>query len=115
MAKAPTPLPETAPTSQYLADTLKRAGFMELAARAERNEFHDYLSAHDLPGMELDMALVAIIKDPTYSNEKRDIASRIRARHHDGAFDASKAESDAWAASEDGKSAFNQLVKDFKP
>jgi hypothetical protein len=108
-------LPETAPSSQYLADTLKRAGFMELAARAERNEFHDFLSDHALPEMELDMALVAIIKDPTYSNEKRDVASRIRARHHEGAFDATKAESDAWAASPDGQATIGALVKDLKP
>ena len=88
---------------------------MELAARAERNEFHDFLSDHALPEMELDMALVAIIKDPTYSSEKRDMASAIRARHHEGAFDASKAESDAWADSPDGKATFNQLVKDLTP
>jgi hypothetical protein len=31
-------------------------------------------------------------------------------RHMNGEFDASKEESDEWAASEDGKAAFNELV-----
>jgi hypothetical protein len=104
----------TAPSSKHLASVLKRAGFDELAARAERDEFHDYLSDHGLPGMELDTALLAIIQDPTYSPEKRDAASMIRARHHAGDFDATKTESDAWAASPDGLRALGQLNKDLK-
>jgi hypothetical protein len=102
-------LPKTAPTAQRLADTLRRAGFEELAARAAQNEFHDYLSEHDLPGMELDMALVKIIKDPTYSAEKRDTASAIRTRHHAGDFDADDAEADAWAQSPEGQATINML------
>jgi hypothetical protein len=102
----------TAVTSQQLADTLRRHGFNELAERAERDEFHDYLSPHDLPEIELDLALVALMKDERLSKEQRAMAADLRQRHHEGAFDASEAESDAWAKSPDGIATFALLETD---
>jgi hypothetical protein len=94
----------TAKTSQKLADVLRAAGFEDLAKRAETDEFHDFLSPHALPEMMLDEELVDLIK------RGYPAAKDIRARHHEGEFDASTAESDEWARSEDGKATFNELL-----
>lgn len=99
----------TAATSQNLADTLRAAGFDELARRAETDEFHDFLSPHALPELTLDAALVQLIH--TETGTKREAAKNIRARHHNGDFDASKEESDDWAAGPEGQDAFRRLVK----
>jgi|SRR5882672_6640307 len=100
----------TQQTSQHLADVLKAAGFNELAARAELDEFHDFHSPHTFPEMELDKALVNIMNTSDSARE-RDEAYKIRMRHHDGEFDASLKESDEWAESADGQEAFNLLIK----
>jgi hypothetical protein len=104
----------TAPSSQKLADALKAAGFAGLAMRAGQDEFHDYLSPHALPEIELDMLLVSVISDDNFSERARLAAHHIRQRLHDGEFDATLAESDEWAASADGQAAFAQLAKDAK-
>ena len=101
----------TAATSQKLADTLRAAGFEILAQRAEADEFHDFLTPHALPDLLLDQELVAIIKDESRKPLERQAATYIRMRHHNGEFDASKEESDDWAASPEGQDAFNRLVK----
>jgi hypothetical protein len=100
----------TAKTSQHLADTLRAAGFEDLAKRAEADEFHDFLSGHILPETELDLELVKLMNMLPVDIERRDRASAIRQRHHNGEFDASDEESDDWAQSEDGEEAFAQLI-----
>lgn len=103
----------TAKTSQHLADTLRAAGFEELAKRAEQDEFHDFLSPHDFPELLLDKELVEIIKeaDITGAHRVKAAAMNIRARHHEGEFDASLKESDEWAESPEGRDTFEQLAK----
>lgn len=101
----------TAKTSQKLADTLRAAGFDDLAKRAEADEFHDFLSDDALSAVRLDNALVDIAKDASRSDRERIAASNIRMRHHRGEFDASKEESDAWAESPDGQEAFRRLAR----
>jgi hypothetical protein len=100
----------TAKTSQKLAETLRDAGFEALAQRAENDEFHDFLSPHDLPALALDAALVEITRGK-YSNVHRTAARNIRQRFHAGEFDASSEESDDWAKSEEGQAAFRRLVE----
>lgn len=102
---------DTAKTSQKLADALRAAGFVELAARAEANEFHDYLSPHDMPAALLDHALYFLASDTTLDDRTRLAAHHLRQRHHDGEFDADLAESDDWAASEEGKAVLGKLVE----
>jgi len=99
----------TAKTSQHLADTLRAAGFHTLADRAEADEFHDFLSPHDLPDLLLDQELRKLM----HSVDQREVtaAHNIRMRHHHGEFDASKEESDDWADSPDGQDAFRRLTK----
>jgi hypothetical protein len=106
----------TARTSQKLADTLRAAGFEDLAVRAEADEFHDYLSPHAMPEMMLDRELYALAFDATLTDltdQQRIAAQNIRARHHNGEFDADLKESDEWAASEAGQEAF-RLLKEGK-
>jgi hypothetical protein len=100
----------TAKTSQKLADTLRAAGFEELAVRAEHDEFHDFLSQHDLPSMALDLALMTLLKRDL-TKQAISTLTRILERHHNGEFDADLAESEAWAKSEEGQATFENLVK----
>jgi hypothetical protein len=102
----------TAKTSQHLADALRAAGFDSLAQRAEADEFHDFLSPHTFPEMQLDAALVELIQSET--GDRKTSALAIRSRHHNGEFDASNEESDDWAASAEGQAAFNELTKGKK-
>jgi deoxyribodipyrimidine photolyase-like uncharacterized protein len=104
----------TAKTSQHLADVLRAAGFVALAKRAEADEFHDFLSPHVLPEMELDRELYQIAGGTEHSEHSRLAAHHIRMRLHDGEFDASTEESEAWAESEDGQAAMRELRKGLR-
>lgn len=104
----------TAETSQNLANVLREAGFEQLALRAEQDEFHDYLSPHAMPETVLASLLAEVIRHSA-TDEEREAASAIRLRLIDGEFDASAAESDAWAESDEGREAFASLTKPFKP
>jgi hypothetical protein len=83
-----------------------------MIARAERGYYHDYLSPLALPELALVAELRAIANHPSRNGTRSrlvllDIAQRVI----DGEFDASKAESDAWAKSPEGRAAFASLVR----
>lgn len=99
----------TARTSQLLADALKAGGFVELAARAEKDEFHDFLSPHAMPEMVLAETLALLSRDFTLTERHRMAAYNIRQRLIDGEFDADLKESDEWAESPEGQAAFKML------
>ena len=100
----------TAQSSEKLAQVLHAAGLFELERRARKDEFHDFLSNHALPELELDAELVKVMRN--HADQRTRIAAEmIRQRLHDGEFDATLAESDEWAASEDGQDAFNRLIR----
>jgi hypothetical protein len=101
----------TAKTSQNLADTLRLAGFKELATRAEADEFHDFLSPHAMPELVLNHELSVIAEDITVATPIRMLADDIRNRLHDGDFDASMEESDEWAESPEGKAAMQAVAQ----
>ena len=101
----------TAASSKKLAAALRTAGFEALARRADLDEFHDFQSPHDLPSMALDVELVAIIMSPLYSQQNKDRAKVIRRRHHDGEFDATRKESEAWAMSAEAQAVFQSFVE----
>jgi hypothetical protein len=71
----------------------------DLIARAERNEFHDFKSQSATPCIDLAQALADAVT--------RDLGNaaleQVRKDAMDGAFDASKEESDEWAASPEGQ------------
>jgi hypothetical protein len=101
----------TAVTSQKLADTLRAAGFLSLAERAEADEFHDFLSPHASPTLKLVEALAAFVMDDKNSKRQRVAAHHIGQRLIDGEFDATSAESEAWAENPAGQDAFKRLAK----
>ena len=86
-------------TSLALAEALDEAGFLELGARARRDEFHDFRSPHTLPAMELVKELAK------HGSRGRAFAERVKA----GEFDASKEESEAWARSPDGQATMREF------
>lgn len=88
-------------TKDLLAQELRAAGLAEMADKATTGYYHDYLSPLDLPAMQLDADLV---KAGTPQ------AMALRARHHNGEFDASIEESDEWAKSPEGQAAFRGLI-----
>lgn len=92
-------------TKDMLAEELEKANLPEMAKRARKGDYHDFLSTLTFPEMELDKDLVAAIKAGNKA------AYDLRRRHHRGEFDASLAESDEWAASPDGQAAFGSLLK----
>jgi hypothetical protein len=89
-------------TKDILAEALRAADLPEMAAKAATGYYHDFLSPLDLPEMQLDTDL---LKAGTPA------ALALRARHHNGDFDASVEESEAWASSPEGQAAMAELTK----
>lgn len=88
-------------TKDFLAGELRKAGLDAMADKAVTGYYHDFLSPLDLPEMQLDADLV---RAGTPS------AMALRKRHHNGEFDASPEESEAWAQSEEGQEAMRMLM-----
>lgn len=88
-------------TATKLAVALDKADLPEMARRARTGWYHDYLSPLALPCQALDTDLAAAATPA---------AIALRARHHNGDFDGSEAEDDAWANSAEGLAALSQLV-----
>lgn len=102
---------ETAPSQVPLVVRLKELGLYNIAARAEQNEFHDYLTPHAMPQHVLVDALDKAAKNypsiaPAILQIRRDVI--------DGIYDATKEESDAWAKSPEGQDVFRQLYQERK-
>lgn len=89
-------------TKDILAGELTKANLPAMAARAADGYYHDYLSPLPMPCLTLASEL-ALAATPE--------ALALRARHLNGEFDATKEESDDWAASPDGQEAFSRLVR----
>lgn len=107
-----------ASTSEYLARVLNACGLQELAGRAAAKHFDDYfcppevddgMNMHRLIG-ELDRAVKAVSSDSSLVAR----IGRIRAAVLDGEFDGTKAESDQWARSPEGRAVMEELVKPAK-
>lgn len=92
-------------TKDFLADELRKAGLNEMADKAARGWYHDYLSPLDTPCLQLATDLAAAGTPE---------AKALLARHYNGEFDANREESDAWAASPEGQAAFAMLKKGIK-
>lgn len=86
-------------SSEKLALALEDFRYLDLAARARRHEFHDFLSPH---AMNFHV-LVAELK------KRGRKAQPLIDRVIDGEFDAPKAESDEWARSAEGKAVLDEL------
>jgi len=88
-------------SSEKLAQALYDAGLADLAKRAEKHEFHDYLSDHDTPCIVLVQELAR-----HHTRAARELVKRVT----HGEFDATKEEGDEWAASPEGQAAFAKLT-----
>lgn len=86
-------------SAMKLAAALRLAGLDDMADRAATGWYHDYLSPLDFPDLTL-------LEELTAAADFGNVAAiALRARHLQGDFDATKAESDAWARSPEGRAA----------
>lgn len=93
---------------ERLADALMAAGLAEMAFAARGYRYHDFRSPVAMPSATLDDELVSAMRRAP--QEKMSAIQAIRDAHHRGEWDATREESDAWAASPDGQDAFRRLV-----
>jgi hypothetical protein len=89
-------------TKDFLAQELRKAGLNQMADKAAKGYYHDFLSPLDEPALMLAADLVAIGTPQ---------ALELRKRHINGEFDASISEGDDWATSEEGQAAFKGLYR----
>jgi hypothetical protein len=93
-------------TKDKLANALRDVGLTEMADRAATGWYHDFLSPLDAPCITLvnDLAVAA-------QRSNNEAVMGLRKRVMNGDFDASREESDDWAASPEGRDAFSKLTK----
>ena len=84
----------------------------EMITRAVDGYYHDYLSPLAMPELQLVADLRALASEPTTGPVARAALEICAHRVMDGEFDASREESDAWAASPEGQETFRQLRDD---
>lgn len=96
-------------TKDILAAELRKAGLTAMADKAATGYYHDFLSPLDTPCVQLAHDLSTFANAPSLSEPRRLEVRTLLARHMNGEFDASKEESEAWDASEEGKETFAKL------
>jgi hypothetical protein len=94
-------------TNNLLADELTKVGLTEMAAKARTGYYHDFLSPLEMPEIQLvsDLAQASV-----QNGVDRTAILALRERVINGDFDATKEESDEWAASPEGRAAFKRLA-----
>ena len=92
---------------EILAKELEELGLHELAAGVDKGLYHDFLSPFPNPTMRMVRDLA--VKATRYPNKSTAIMA-IRRRVIDGEFDATKEESDQWAASPEGQATIRSIV-----
>ena len=103
--------PEAEHTTAKLARALREAGAPDLmVSRAAQGYYHDYLSPLTFPELQLAKDLAGQAARHPPGSAKAVALRQLRQRVINGDFDASKAESDAWAASPEGQQAFRDLL-----
>lgn len=100
-------------TKDKLARALADLSLDVMASKAAEGYYHDFLSPLDTPEIQLchDLAEAAAAEE----GDRQKAILALRKRVINGDFDASKKESDDWAASPEGRAAFNSLLKGRKP
>lgn len=97
-------------TKDFLAQELRAAGLGDMSIKAAQGYYHDYLSPLATPELQLLADLKAAASRASGRLQHGQISDLIR-RHLNGEFDASKEESDEWAASPEGQDAYNALLR----
>jgi hypothetical protein len=80
--------------------------------RAVDGYYHDYLSPLTFPEIQLVSDLRDLANLPVTPRDSRPLLRALAQDVIDGKYDATKEESDAWAASPDGQETFRQLRDD---
>jgi hypothetical protein len=96
-------------TKDILAAELRKAGLNDMADKAATGYYHDFISPLAAPCLQLAHDLNTYAEAPSWP--RQDEAAALLARHLSGEFDASKEESDAWGASEEGQEVFAELTR----
>jgi hypothetical protein len=95
-------------TKDKLAEALRELALNKMADKAAEGWYHDYLSPLDFPTITLvDDLAAAAARYPDHAGAIMALRERVKA----GDFDASKEESDEWAASPEGRETFKRLLK----
>lgn len=100
----------TAKTSEFLASVLDSVGLDAMAAKARADQYHDFLSDDALCAITLERELREA-RDASDDPIMKKLIEDIRQHHLNGDFDASKEESDEWAAGPEGQEAFQSLLR----
>lgn len=97
-------------TKDFLAQELRKAGLEEMAVLAGTGYYHDYLSPLAMPEFQL----MNDLHEAQLAAKNPEPIMALKRRHLNGEFDASKEESDEWAASPDGQATMSLLTKGMK-
>jgi hypothetical protein len=84
----------------------------DMITRAVDGYYHDYLSPLATPEIQLVADLRELASLPATPRDSRPLLRALAQAVIDGEYDATKEESDAWAASPDGQETFRQLRDD---
>lgn len=84
----------------------------EMIQRAVDGYYHDYMSPLTFPEIQLVTDLRELATLPATPRNSRPLLRALADDVISGAYDASKEESDAWAASPEGQETFRQLADD---
>lgn len=85
-----------------------------MITRAEEGYYHDYLSPLAMPVLALMNDLTILARTPSTPRNSRPLLRQLARRVGAGEFDASEAESDEWARSEDGQETMKLLLNEGK-
>jgi hypothetical protein len=101
-------------SSVKLAAALHELGFVTLAERARRNEFHDYFAPeHEAPQHALVDAIWSEWRRLGHKRLMRLAARDLERRVKRGEFDATDREADLYAKHERGQADARALLEDF--
>jgi hypothetical protein len=102
------------PTTARLARALSEIPDMprEMIQRAVDGYYHDYLSPLVAPEIQLVTDLRELASKPATPRDSRPLLRALAQAVIDGEYDATKEESDAWAASPEGQETFRALRDD---
>lgn len=95
-------------SDKVLYDALLKLGFTDLAQRAVNSEWNDYFGK----GAMNIHHLISTLRDRKHDFPSKSAAiDEVIGRAMDGDFDATSAEADEWAASDEGRETIGALLK----
>lgn len=101
------------PTADYLARVLDELGADHVANKARLYHFDDYFCPPSVDdGANIHRLIDAVLDwSRSATRDQRERAKAVMAAAKDGEFDGTKAESEQWARSPDGRAMFRDLIE----